>query len=119
MALGTARALPVPIEDLADSVDGLLVRDVEDVSAAPGAPALGPGQAHRTAALSARRDLGHLDEAAPGPPAGASRSATSGVTGVAPGPQRTLFRRSTSVEEDQMKSVPEIEEEASRFAAAL
>jgi len=37
-------SLPVPVEDLADSVYGLLVREVEDMSAAPGAPALGPGQ---------------------------------------------------------------------------
>jgi hypothetical protein len=38
-------SLPVPIEDIADSHVGLLVRDVEDLSAAPGAPALGAGQA--------------------------------------------------------------------------
>lgn len=36
--------LPVPVEDIADSHAGLLVRDVEDLSAAPGAPALPEGQ---------------------------------------------------------------------------
>jgi len=34
--------LPVPVEDIADSVFGLLIRDVEDMAAAPGAPDLGP-----------------------------------------------------------------------------
>lgn len=35
--------LPVPVEHVADSGQGLLVRDVEDLSAAPGAPALSAG----------------------------------------------------------------------------
>ncbi|MGI8554827.1 MAG: ImmA/IrrE family metallo-endopeptidase [Pyrinomonadaceae bacterium] len=37
--------LPVPVEHIADSCFGLHVRDVDDLSAAPGAPELGPGQA--------------------------------------------------------------------------
>lgn len=37
-------ALPVPMEHIADSCFGLHVRDVDDLSAAPGVPALGPGQ---------------------------------------------------------------------------
>jgi hypothetical protein len=36
--------LPVPIEDIADSCFGLLVRDVDDMRGAPGAPDLQPGQ---------------------------------------------------------------------------
>jgi IrrE N-terminal-like domain len=36
--------LPVPIEEIADTHVGLLVRDVEDLAAAPGAPALELGQ---------------------------------------------------------------------------
>jgi hypothetical protein len=36
--------LPVPIEDVVDSVFGLLVCDADDLSAVPGAPALGSGQ---------------------------------------------------------------------------
>ena len=36
--------LPVPIDHIADSGFGLLIRDVDDLSAAPGAPPLGPGQ---------------------------------------------------------------------------
>jgi hypothetical protein len=37
--------LPVPIEEIADSYIGLLVRDVDDLGSAPGAPRLGEGQA--------------------------------------------------------------------------
>jgi hypothetical protein len=37
-------SLPVPIEEIADTHVGLLVRDVEDLRAAPGAPALDLGQ---------------------------------------------------------------------------
>jgi hypothetical protein len=37
-------SLPVPIEDIADSHVGLLVRDVDDLSLAPGAPSLADGQ---------------------------------------------------------------------------
>lgn len=37
--------LPVPIEEVADSYIGLLVRDVDDLGHAPGAPALGQGHA--------------------------------------------------------------------------
>jgi hypothetical protein len=36
--------LPVPIEEIADTHVGLLVRDVEDLATAPGAPQLGAGQ---------------------------------------------------------------------------
>jgi hypothetical protein len=36
--------LPVPVEHIADSCFGLYVRDVGDLSAAPGVPDLGPGQ---------------------------------------------------------------------------
>lgn len=35
-------SLPVPVEDIADSCFGLLVRDVDDLSSAPGVPALHP-----------------------------------------------------------------------------
>ena len=38
------RTLPVPIEGIADTHAGLLVRDVEDLGTAPGAPKLGHGQ---------------------------------------------------------------------------
>ena len=51
--------LPVPIEEIADTHVGLLVRDVEDLGTAPGAPELGHGQALSGLLLPARRrDLG-------------------------------------------------------------
>jgi len=37
-------ALPVPVEDIADSCCGLFVREVDDLSAAPGCPPVGGGQ---------------------------------------------------------------------------
>ena len=49
--------LPVPIEDIADSHVGLLVRDVEDLSTAPGAPPLGAGQALSGLLLPARGEI--------------------------------------------------------------
>lgn len=36
--------LPVPVESIADDVFGLLVREVDDLAQAPGAPVLGAGQ---------------------------------------------------------------------------
>src|SRR3954465_11408303 len=55
--LWDGEALPVPIEDIADSVYGLLVRDVEDMTAAPGAPALAPGQSLSGLLLAARGEI--------------------------------------------------------------
>src|SRR5918995_1274408 len=49
--------LPVPIEDIVDSVYGLLVRDVEDMGTAPGAPTLASGQALSGLLLPARGEI--------------------------------------------------------------
>jgi len=38
------KSLPVPVEDITDTHMGLLVRDVDDLSLAPGAPVLADGQ---------------------------------------------------------------------------
>ena len=111
----------MPVEDIADSGYGLLVRDVEDMGAAPGAPAL----------LAARRCRGcccprageiwvNADEAAQWPP---RRRFTIGHelghwvmhrTG-----QQALFCRRTTVDETVTLPARDIEEEASAFAAAL
>src|SRR5215211_4031447 len=62
-------ALPVPVEDLVDSVYGLLVRDVEDMRAAPGAPALAPGQSLSGMLLPARGEIWvNAEEARQWPP---------------------------------------------------
>ncbi|HEY7618662.1 MAG TPA: ImmA/IrrE family metallo-endopeptidase [Solirubrobacteraceae bacterium] len=113
--------LPVPIEDIVDSVYGLLVRDVEDMGAAPGAPPLADGQALSGLLLPARGEIWvNADEARQWPP---RRRFTIGHelghhvmhnTG-----QQSLFCRRTSVDEAAVPPVRDIEEEASAFAAAL
>src|SRR5437763_474967 len=49
--------LPVPIEEIADSHVGLLVRDVEDLGAAPGAPQLDEGQSLSGLLLPTRGEI--------------------------------------------------------------
>lgn len=51
------RSLPVLIEEIADSHAGLLVRDVEDLSMAPGAPRLQEGQTLSGLLLPARGEI--------------------------------------------------------------
>lgn len=117
--------LPVPVEDIADSVFGLLVRDVEDMSAAPGAPKVQGGQSLSGLLLPARGEIWvNAYEARLWP---ARRRFTIGhevghwVLHRKPG-QQALFCRHTSVHEtDHPSPAPprDIEEEASAFAAAL
>jgi hypothetical protein len=113
--------LPVPIEDIVDSVYGLLVLDVEDMRAAPGAPPLLHGQALSGLLLPARGEIWvNAEEARLWPP---RRRFTIGHelghwvmhrTG-----QQALFCRRTSVDEEAAPPGRDIEEEASAFAAAL
>src|SRR3954447_10763638 len=115
--------LPVPVEDIADSAFGLLVRDVEDMGAAPGAPALLDGQALSGLLLPARGEIWvNAAEARQWPP---RRRFTIGHelghwvmhrTG-----QQSLFCRRTTVVEDTSREIAsvDIEEEASVFAASL
>jgi hypothetical protein len=49
--------LPVPVEDIADSCFGLHVRDVEDLSSAPGLPELGGEQRLSGLLLPARGEI--------------------------------------------------------------
>lgn len=116
--------LPVPVEDIVDSCFGLLVRDVEDMTAAPGAPALAEGQALSGLLLPARGEIWvNADEARRWPP---RRRFTIGhelghwVMHRTAG-QQSLFCRRTSVEEDRTATAAprDIEEEASLFAAEL
>src|SRR3954464_7922446 len=119
--LWDGESLPVPIEDIADSCYGRLVRDVEDMTAAPGAPALAPGQALSGLLLPARGEIWvNADDGRRWPP---RRRFTIGHelghwvmhrTG-----QQALFCRRTSVDEAPPAPARDIEEEASAFAAAL
>jgi hypothetical protein len=113
--------LPVPVEDIVDSVYGLLVRDIANMGEAPGAPPLADGQSLSGLLLPARGEIWvNADEARQWPP---RRRFTIGHelghwvlhrTG-----QQALFCRRTSVDEQAVPPGRDIEEEASAFAAAL
>ena len=114
--------LPVPVEDIADSGFGLLVRDMEDMGAAPGAPALLDGQSLSGLLLPARGEIWvNASEARQWPP---RRRFTIGhelghwVMHRKAG-QQSLFCRRTTVDEAVALPPRDIEEEASAFAAAL
>ena len=113
--------LPVPIEDIVDSVYGLLVRDVEDMGAAPGAPALATGQALSGLLLPARGEIWvNAEEARLWPPR--RRFTISHELGhwvMHRTGQQALFCRRTSVDEQVVQPGRDIEEEASAFAAGL
>jgi hypothetical protein len=121
--LWDGESLPVPVEDIADSVFGLLVRDVDDMSAAPGAPPLAPGQSLSGLLLPARGEIWvNADEARTWPTR--RRFTISHELGhweLHRDGQTTLFCRRTAVDEQPPpeEAVVDIEEEASRFAAAL
>lgn len=79
--------LPVPIEEIADTHVGLLVRDAEDLGTAPGGPARGPGQALSGLLLPAVGEIwstpkrpasGRRDAASPSP----TSSGTGAFTGT-------------------------------------
>src|SRR3954468_12489546 len=114
-------SLPIPVEEVADSVYGLLVRDVDDMTAAPGAPPLDPGQTLSGLLLPARGEIWvNADEARQWPP---RRRFTIGHElghwEMHRDGQRSLFCRRRAVDETPDPYVDDIEEEASRFAAAL
>ncbi|MEJ7786398.1 MAG: ImmA/IrrE family metallo-endopeptidase [Solirubrobacteraceae bacterium] len=120
--------LPVPVEAIVDDVFGLLVREVDDLAGAPGAPPLGQGQTFSGLLLP---DLGEIwvnrNEARQWPP---RRRFTIGhelghwcVHREGPS-DGAVYCRAASV--DEAPSAPEPrparapeEEEANVFAAAL
>jgi hypothetical protein len=51
------RSLPVPVEDIADTVFGLLVRDEPSLAAAPGAPSLAEGASLSGLLLPGAREI--------------------------------------------------------------
>ena len=113
--------LPVPIEEIVDSVHGLLVRDVDDMSTAPGAPPLAAGQALSGLLLPARGEIWvNAEEARIWPP---RRRFTIGHElghwVMHRDGQQPLFCRRTAVDEQPAEPARDIEQEASAFAAAL
>ena len=113
--------VPVPVEDIVDTCYGLFVRDVEDMSAAPGAPPLATGQSLSGLLLPARGEIWvNADEARRWPP---RRRFTIGhelghwvMHRIG---RQSLFCRRTTVDESGAHTAPDIEEEASAFAAEL
>jgi hypothetical protein len=116
--------LPVPVEDIADSYAGLLVRNIEDLSAAPGAPRLGPAQALSGLLLPALGEIWvNAAEAREWPTRRRFTIAHElGHWRLHHDARRGVFCRSTSVEprpSDDHPPLPPAEEEANAFAAAL
>jgi len=124
--LWNGEQLPVPVDDIVDTCFGLLVREVEDMASAPGAPELDPGQTLSGLLLASRGEIWvNASEAAEWPPR--RRFTISHELGHwcmhrVPG-QQSLFCRKGSVEPTEHSEVPgdhlSIEQEANLFAAAL
>jgi predicted transcriptional regulator len=122
------RELPVPVEDIVENEFGLLVRDVEDMTAAPGCPPVEPGHSLSGLLLSDRRQIWvNAKEAERWPP---RRRFTIGHElghwVMHSDEQASLFCRHGAVDPEEKDkddskrpSLPLIEEEANHFAAAL
>jgi hypothetical protein len=119
-------SLPVPVEDIADSHCGLLVRDVEDMTQAPGCPPIDGDQTISGLLLPSRGEIWvNAEEAREWPP---RRRFTIGHElghwVLHQRGQASLFCRHGTVDPDEGEQ-PErppldpIEEEANWFAASL
>jgi hypothetical protein len=118
------RSLPVPIEDIADSHFGLLVRDVEDLKLAPGAPALAEGQGLSGLLLPDRGEIWvNAAEARQWPPRRRFTIAHElGHWCLHRGSEHAVYCRSSVVDSDlrtEHSALPVPEEEANAFAAAV
>ena len=116
--------LPVPIEDIADTHIGLLVRDVEDLGTAPGAPDLGHGQALSGLLLPAVGEIWVNAEEARAWPARRRFTIAHelGHWRLHRDAERAVFCRSGSIEPDAALArapLPPAEDEANVFAAAV
>lgn len=120
-------SLPVPVEEIADSHAGLLVRDVDDLRAAPGAPSLGDGQTLSGLLLPSAGEIWvNADEARQWP---ARRRFTIahelGHWQLHRGAEHAVFCRAASIEPAVADGaaaavpLPLPEEEANAFAAAV
>jgi len=117
---------PIPVEEIASSCYGLLVRDIEDLSVAPGSPKLEADETLSGLLLTARREIWvNAAEAREWPP---RRRFTIGHElghwVLHRDRADAVFCRSNLVQPDEQPAgsepdVPDIEEEASNFAAAL
>jgi hypothetical protein len=122
--LWDGKTLPVPVEDIADSYAGLLVRDVEDLSGAPGAPPLDGSQTLSGLLLPALGEIWvNAGEAREWPTRRRFTIAHElGHWRLHHEGERGAFCRSTSVDPrppEERPPLPRIEEEANAFAAAV
>lgn len=116
--------LPVPIEDIADSYVGLLVREVEDLLGAPGAPELGVGQTLSGLMLPALGEIWvNAEEARQWPTRRRFTIAHElGHWSLHRDAEQPVYCRSTSVDPQDPQRRPPLpppEEQANAFAAAL
>jgi hypothetical protein len=116
--------LPVPVEEIADTCFGLLVREVDDLSSAPGVPDLAPGQTFSGLLLPDRGEIWvNAEEAAQWP--GRRRFTVGHELGhhcLHRHDGEAVFCRHGGIQEADPGSrpaVPEREEEANVFSAAL
>jgi hypothetical protein len=114
-------SLPIPVEDIADSCFGLLVRDVDDLTAAPGAPTLQEGQTLSGLLLPARGEIWvNADEAREWP---SRRRFTIGHElghwVMHRAREEAVYCRAPVVAEAERPELPSDEEEANAFGAAL
>lgn len=117
--------LPVPVDDIADTCFGLLIREVEDMASAPGAPTLVESQSISGLLLAGPGEIWvNAAEAREWPP---RRRFTVGhelghwCLHREPG-QQSLFCRKTAVDETESAAEGEglsVEEQANLFAAAI
>jgi hypothetical protein len=117
-------SLPVPIEDIADTHAGLLVRDVDDLSKAPGAPVVDDGYALSGLLLPALGEIWvNAGEARDWPPRRRFTIAHElGHWDLHRHHERPVFCRSNVIEPDpaaQRSELPPHEEEANAFGAAV
>lgn len=116
--------LPVPVEDIADTHAGLLVRDVVDLTDAPGAPSLEQSQTLSGLLLPGLGEIWvNADEARQWPPRRRFTIAHElGHWCLHRDVERNVFCRSTAIEpapRDERPPLPLPEEQANAFAAAL
>jgi IrrE N-terminal-like domain len=126
--LWDGEGLPVPVEDIADTCFGIYVRDVEDLTTAPGAPELEEGQTLSGILLAARGEIWvNASEAREWPP---RRRFTIGHElghwVMHRSGQESLFCREATVAPEENPDaattrvpLPINEEEANAFAAGL
>jgi IrrE N-terminal-like domain len=117
-------SLPVPIEDIADTHVGLLVRDVGDLSTAPGAPTLSDGHALSGLLLPALGEIWvNAGEAREWPPRRRFTIAHElGHWSLHRHDERSVFCRSSVIEPDpavRRSELPPHEQEANVFGAAV